>query len=209
MILNNSFEVSAPPNAVFDFMMDPERVVPTIPGATFKGAEDEDHWSAEVKASLGPMSLKFKGDVEVIKRDRDNHDMALKGKGREVTGKGKATAEISTKLTPTASGGTHVAITTDLSIVGKAAQFGGPLIEDVAAKFTEDFASNMERVLAAEDRVAEAEAKGDEAAAAAAKEEVAEVHAEASKPVSGIAVFFQLIARFFRNLFGGGQKSES
>ncbi|MEN0062600.1 MAG: SRPBCC family protein [Myxococcota bacterium] len=203
MILNNAFEVSAPPGAVFDFMMDPERVVPTIPGATFKGAPDEDHWSAEVKANLGPMSLKFKGDVEVVKRDRDNYDMALKGKGREVTGKGKASADISTKLIPQDGGGTRVEITTDLSIVGKAAQFGGPLIEDVAAKFTEDFASNMERALAAETKVAAAEAEGDEAAAEAAKEELAEVHAEAAKPVSGIALFFQLIARFFRNLFGG------
>ena len=100
MILNNAFEVSASPNAVFDFMMDPERVVPTIPGATFKGAADEDHWSAEVKASLGPMSLKFKGDVEVTKRDRENLDMALTGKGRELTGKGKASADISNQAHP-------------------------------------------------------------------------------------------------------------
>ncbi|MEM6927424.1 MAG: SRPBCC domain-containing protein, partial [Myxococcota bacterium] len=173
----------------------------------------EDHWSAEVKASLGPMSLKFKGDVEVVKRDRENLDMGLKGKGREVTGKGKATADISTKLIAKDDGGTRVEITTDLSIVGKAAQFGGPIIEDVAAKFTEDFASNMERVLAAETKVEQAEAEGDEVAVEAAKEaaqqEVAQVHAEAAKPVSGIAVFFQLIARFFRGLFGGNQKNNA
>ena len=29
------------------------------------------------------------------------------------------------------------------------------------------------------------------------------MHAEAAKPVSGIALFFQLIARFFRGIFGG------
>lgn len=206
MVLNNSFEVSAPPGAVFDFMTDPERVVPTIPGATFTGAEDQDHWSAEVKAKLGPMSLKFKGDVEVVERDREGLKMGLKGKGREVTGKGKANADISTTLTEIDGGGTRVDITTDLSIVGKAAQFGGPLIEDVAAKFTEDFASNMERVLAAEVKVEQAEAKGDVAAAEAAKQEVAQVHEEAAKPVSGIALFFSMIARFFRNLFGGGKK---
>ena len=205
MILNNSFEVSAPPSAVFDFMMDPERVVPTIPGAKFTGAEDDDHWSAEVKAKLGPMSLKFKGDVEVVRRDRENLDMALKGKGREVTGKGKANAEISTKLHETDGGGTRVEITTDLSIVGKAAQFGGPIIEDVAAKFTEDFASNMEKALAAEGRIEQAEASGDQEAAAAAKQELDAVHEEAAKPVSGIALFFQMIARFFRNLFGNAK----
>ena len=29
-----------------------ERVVPTIPGAEFVGAEDADHWSAKAKAKL-------------------------------------------------------------------------------------------------------------------------------------------------------------
>ena len=206
MILNNAFEVSAPPQAVFDFMMDPERVVPTIPGASFTGAEDEDHWSAEVKAKLGPMSLKFKGDVEVVKRDRENLDMALKGAGREVTGKGKASAEISTKLIPQDGGGTRVEITTDLSIKGKAAQFGGPIVEDVAAKFTEDFAKNMEAALAAEGKIAEAEAAGDSAAVEAAKEELQEVHEAAEKPVSGLSVgigaIFSAFFRFLRGLFG-------
>ena len=186
-------------------MMDPERVVPTIPGATYTGSEGPDNWSAEVKAKLGPMSLKFKGDVEVTKRDRDNLDMALKGKGREVTGKGNASAEIGTKLIPLDDGGTRVEITTDLTIVGRAAQFGGPIIEDVAAKFTEDFASNMERALAAEVKVAEAEAVGDTAAVEEAKEELEQIHEEAAKPVSGIALFFSLIARFFRSLFGGAR----
>jgi uncharacterized protein len=203
MVLNNAFEVSAPPQSVFDFMLDPQRVVPTIPGAELTNVADPDHWAAQVKAKLGPMSLTFAGNVEVLKRDRATYDMALKGDGREVTGKGNASARITTKLVPKAGGGTRVEISTDLTIQGKAAQFGGPIIEDVAAKFTEDFAKNMEAALAAEVKIQAAEAVGDKVAVEAAKVELAEVHEQAQKPVSGLSLFFSALARFFRGLFGG------
>lgn len=207
MVLNNAFEVSASPEAVFDFLLDPARVVPTIPGAELVGVTDPDHWAAKVKAKLGPMSLEFKGNVEVTKRDRATLDLGLKGDGSEVTGKGKASADITTRLVRRDGGGTRVEITTDLSIKGKAAQFGGSMLEDVAATFTREFAGNVEAALAAETKLAAAQATGDQQAAEAAKVELAEVHEQAQKPVGGfsiaISAFFAAIARFFRGLFGG------
>jgi len=63
MRLENSFEVTATPEAAWELLMDVPRVVPCMPGAELIETVDESNWKARVRVKLGPIPLTFLTDV--------------------------------------------------------------------------------------------------------------------------------------------------
>ena len=61
--LENSFEVTASPEAAWDLLMDVPRVIPCMPGAELVETVDDSHWKARMRVKLGPISLSFLTDV--------------------------------------------------------------------------------------------------------------------------------------------------
>lgn len=171
MELKNTFEVAAPPKSSWDFLLDPERVTPCIPGAELVEIDDDGTWHVKAKVKLGPVTMNYKGKVNIVERDDESLRVVMKGSGTETRGKGTVKADIVSQLSPTEDGGTRAEITSVVKIAGKAAQFGRGMIADVAGRFTTEFAEAMEHALA--------EAGADEAAHAAAK--AAEVAAKAAE----------------------------
>ncbi|MEO0323517.1 MAG: SRPBCC family protein [Myxococcota bacterium] len=168
MEIKNTFEVAASPEAAWKFLLTPEEVVPCIPGASLVEVKEDGTWVAKAKIKLGPVTLSYKGKVKIVEQDDASYRVVLKGSGTETKGKGTVKADVTSQLTALPNGGTKAEITTDLTITGKAAQFGRGLIADVSTKFTNEFAETMEYKLAG----ATTEAAGkeaEEAAAAAAK----------------------------------------
>ncbi len=154
MQLNNAFDVSAPPERAWAFLLDPERVIPCMPGAELVRVipgEDgaPDVWEAAAKIKVGPVQLRFKGTVSFQERDDQAHRVVLKAKGRETRGKGVFSATITSKLTATDSG-THIEVETELNISGKMKTFARGMIKDLAGHHTQAFADAMQRHLLAE-----------------------------------------------------------
>lgn len=172
MELKNTFEVAAPPKSSWDFLLDPERVTPCIPGAELVRIDDDGTWHVKAKVKLGPVTMNYKGKVNIVERDDQALKVVMKGSGTETRGKGTVKADIVSQLSPTDDGGTRAEITSVVKIAGKAAQFGRGMIADVAGRFTTDFAEAMEHALAeaGADEAADAAAKASEAAAKAAEE---------------------------------------
>ena len=56
MKLEHSFEVPASPDQTLDLLLDVERVVPCMPGATLKEVVGDDTWKTEMGVKLGPVS---------------------------------------------------------------------------------------------------------------------------------------------------------
>ena len=150
MKLENSFDVAAPAPVAWRFLVDPERVIPCMPGAELTGVVDERTCPGSAGVKLGPVSLVYKGRVSIEERDDEAMRIVLVGKGTESKGKGTAGATIVLEV----SGDdrtTHADITTDLKISGMAASLGRGMIAGVAGKLTRQFAENMERQLAEEE----------------------------------------------------------
>ncbi|MEM1414806.1 MAG: SRPBCC family protein [Myxococcota bacterium] len=182
MEIKNSFEVAASPEAAWKFLLTPEDVVPCIPGASLVEVREDGTWVAKAKIKLGPVTLSYKGKVNVVEQDDASYRVVLKGSGTETKGKGTVKADVISQLTPLPNGGTKAEITTDLTITGKAAQFGRGLIADVSTKFTNEFAEAMEYKLAgATTEAAGKEAEEAAAAAAKAAEEAKKALEEANK----------------------------
>jgi uncharacterized protein len=140
--LKNSFEVPAPPDRVWAFLLDVERVIPCMPGAELTEVVDEKNWKGKVSVKLGPVKMAFAGSVVMEERDDANRRVVLKGKGTETGGKGMVSAVVTSKVEPVGTGA-RVEILTDLKISGAAAQYGRGMIADVSEHFTAQFAQAM------------------------------------------------------------------
>jgi uncharacterized protein len=144
--LENSFEVTASPEAAWDLLMDVPRVIPCMPGAELVETVDESHWKARMRVKLGPISLSFLTDVTREEVDEAGRRVVLAARAREERGRGAATATIESSLA-SAEGRTQVTTSTDLALTGKAAQFGRGLVQDVSAQLLESFADCLEQQL--------------------------------------------------------------
>ena len=72
----------APPELVWEVLMDPERMAKLLPGVESFEIHDSDHWTAAVKVSLGMGSLKLKFAFEQVeKRPIDYAKLSAKGQG--------------------------------------------------------------------------------------------------------------------------------
>jgi hypothetical protein len=147
--LENTLEVPVAPEQVWAFLLDVERVAPCMPGAELTEVVDDRTWKGKVGMKLGPVSLSFAGTVVLQERDEVNHRVVLKADGREMKGKGSASALVTSHLEPGGEGGTRVVMLTDLTISGAMAQYGRGMIADVSQRLTRQFADCLQAHLAA------------------------------------------------------------
>ncbi|MDQ4058571.1 MAG: SRPBCC family protein [Actinomycetota bacterium] len=204
MKIENSFEVPAPTETVWDYMLDIEKVVPCMPGASLTETIDDTHWKGKLTVKLGPVSLNFAGKVEMSERDDEAHRVVLQASGMEQRGKGAASATVTSNL-ESFEGGTRVLVVQDLKVSGQAAQFSRGMMQDVSAKLTKKFADCLKANMTIDEQAASAEAPAE------ANPDAAEVPAPSpqkvkAKPVGGIRLalgaLVSAVIRFFKGLFG-------
>jgi len=191
MLIESTFEVTAPRQAAWDLLMDVPRVIPCMPGAELSETVDDTHWKAKLGVKLGPISLTFATDVAQTEADETAGTVLLTAKAREVRGRGGAQATIRSTLTEL-EGKTRIDIATDLALSGAVAQYGRGIVHDVSAQLVSQFADCLEAQLAG------------------SREEAAAAVESAAKPVSGMGIGFRAfrasVGRALGRLFG---RSES
>lgn len=188
--LHNEFETPASPGATLELLLDANRVVPCMPGAELVEIVDDRTWKARMKVSLGPVSMEFANDVELVEMDGEAGTATLEVKGRDTRGKGGANATVTASLTAVESG-TNVVMETDLRFSGQAAQLGRPnVVRDVSERMVGQFADCIR---------AQLEASPEEAAAAVER---------AAKPLSGFRLALLALVGSLKRLFrrGGGER---
>jgi uncharacterized protein len=143
MELVNEFRVPVPASTAWATLTDVERVAPCIPGAQLLSVDGDDFTGA-VKVKVGPITVSYKGEATFQEKDEAAQRVVIKANGKETRGSGTAAALVTAQLKDEGAHGTVVSITTDLTISGKAAQFGRGVLADVSSHLIEQFAKNME-----------------------------------------------------------------
>jgi uncharacterized protein len=192
MLIENSFEVPAPLDRAWAYLLDVERVAPCLPGAELTETVDDRTWKGKVNVKLGPVSLSFAGTVVMQERDDAAHRVVLKASGMEQRGKGAATAVVTGRLEE-GDGVTRVHFSQDITITGSVAQFSRGMMQDVSSRLTKQFADCVRTNMAAD---AEGHSGGNPSSATVAS----------APPVKGFRLalwaLFRAIGRFFARLFG-------
>ena len=149
MELEHRFTVPAGLEETWAHFNDIEGVAGCFPGATVTEADSES-FSGTVKVKLGPVALVYNGSGTFLEKDEAAHRLVIDAKGKDKRGNGTAGALVTAVMSDAGPGSTEVSVTTDLSITGKAAQFGrGNVIKDVSDKLLGQFVSCLEQQLVA------------------------------------------------------------
>ncbi len=146
MKIANEFIVSAPIEKAWDVLNDLEQVMPLMPGAQLTG-RDGDDVLGKVKIKVGPITSEFSGKVHFVEQNNDQYRAVIDAKGKEARGTGNAAATVTAQLHD-AGGNTRVTVDTDLKIVGKLAQFGSGMLQQVSEKLLGQFVDSLEAKLA-------------------------------------------------------------
>lgn len=147
MKIANEFTVTAPIGRAWELFNDLEQVIPLMPGATMTGQEGDDTLG-KVKIKVGPVTSEFNGKVRFVERDDEQYRAVIDAKGKESRGTGNAAATVTATL-HSEGDRTRVTVDTDLKVVGKLAQFGGSMLQQVSEKLLGEFVDSLEAKLAA------------------------------------------------------------
>jgi carbon monoxide dehydrogenase subunit G len=197
MQIENDFEVGAPPDRVYAFLLDVNRVVTCMPGAELAETVDPETFKGRVKIKVGPITVAYNGTARISERDEANRTATLQAEGRETTGPGSARASAQISVEP-AGGGSRVKLVTDYTVAGRVANFGRGVMEDVSRRLVGQMAECIKSSLeeaekpAAAPQAAEGEAPAPSAVAAPA----------AARPVNALSLALTVLGGRIKRLFG-------
>lgn len=142
-----TFQLQAPADRVWSYLIDPRQVVACLPGAELTSVQDESTFLGKVKVKVGPVVAAYSGKVVITERDDAGRVVRMVGEGRESAGGGSAKVSITSTVVPLEGGRSEVRVTADLDIVGKLAQFGRGMIESVNKQMFRQFAECVRATL--------------------------------------------------------------
>jgi carbon monoxide dehydrogenase subunit G len=191
--IKETLQVEAPIERVWEFVVDPQRVVTCMPGAALDEVVDDKTFLGTVKVKLGAITTKYKGRVEFANVDAQARSIRMIAEGRE-TGGGTAKGTIDIRVNELPEGPVELVIEAVVDLTGRVMQVGRGMIQGVSHQLFKQFAASAKEILEAEDEAAE------EAAVAAVAEQ---------QPVAIVPLLFRTIVaaivNFFKRLFGGSR----
>jgi carbon monoxide dehydrogenase subunit G len=160
----------APRATVWQVLNDPASMAKTMPGVESFDIHDDRHWTANVKIPLGLGSLKMKVDMEKIEeREPELAKLAVKGQGVGAV----MNMETSFTLSEADSGGTSMAWSAEVKILGPVGSMGQRVLQPIVNQ-------QVQQVLTAlEGQVQEAVAGGAEPVTHGAEEGISPASPEA------------------------------
>ncbi|HET6980302.1 MAG TPA: SRPBCC family protein [Pyrinomonadaceae bacterium] len=194
--IEERFEVQAPVERVWKYLIDPKRVVECLPGAQLLEQPDELNFVGAIKVKVGPLAMSYKGNGKFTEIDEQTHQVRMVGDARETTGSGSTKVSMLSTVTALPNGGSEISVVADVELVGKIVQFGRGMIQEVSKQMFRQFSNCVKTQL----EVAE-DSEHPPPAATAAPETPPESKAVAAAPLAFRALW-AIIARFFRGLFG-------
>jgi carbon monoxide dehydrogenase subunit G len=185
--IDESFRIAVPIETVWQFLLDPRRVVACMPGAELERVVDDRTFEGAVKIKLGAITTRYRGRVQLTEVDEQAHRVCMLAEGRE-TGGGTAKGTVTSQLRALPDGHTEVIASAEVDLTGRVMQIGRGMIQGVSSQLFGQFVTQTRQAL---------EAPAPEAG------EVAPAREESIpllRVIFGVA--WAPVARFFRRLFG-------
>lgn len=184
--IQETFQVQAPIEDVWRFVMNPEQVAACMPGAVLEEVVDERTFLGSIKVQVGAVTTSYKGKIQLTEVDVEGYTVRMAAEGRE-TGGGTARGSMSSRLRALPDGQTEVTTEANIDLTGRIMQVGRGMIQGVSHQLFLQF------VACAKARMeAPASAVGEEAGATE------------SEPIRIVPLLFRVlwssVSRFFRRL---------
>jgi carbon monoxide dehydrogenase subunit G len=220
--LAKSFPLPAATDAAWTLLRDVEAVASCMPGAKITQRIDDTHYKGTVTVRVGPATLSFRGDIEVKEIDAASRTLRMVASGSDTAGSA-GSMDLTARIDAAEDGRSTLNGQSVVSLSGKAAAFGGRMVNSVADQVLAQFAGNFAaRVPATEAQSTRAASAGGDAAALGAASAEASAGTSAAAPLSaarasaspasapppaaelnGLALLWAVIRDWLRGLFAG------
>ena len=144
--IRETFQVRAPLDEVWRFMMDAERVSTCMPGAVLEEVVDERTFLGSIRVKVGAITTSYKGRVRFEEVDEAGHVVRMTAEGRE-SGGGTAKGRMSSRLTALGDGETEVAAEASVDLTGRIIQVGRGMVQGVSKELFRQFAASVKERL--------------------------------------------------------------
>jgi carbon monoxide dehydrogenase subunit G len=204
--LEQSFEVRAPVERVWETLVDIERVAPCLPGAEITEAGEDGTYRGTFSVRLGPTTAAYRGELNMEELDEEGRRVVMRASGQDKRGQGSAKATIVSTMQGEGEL-TRVDVATDLTITGRLARFGrGGMIEDISNRLLKEFADCLQQRIeappAAEPNPVDAVLAATPEGAAAAPPAAGGADAPTTaRPIGGFSLFFRALLDRLRRAF--------
>jgi len=134
--------ISASREDVWNALNDADILAKSIPGCESLEKTEDEGFTATVRASVGPVKAKFKGQVSLENLDPPN-SYTLKGEGKGgAAGFAKGSADVTLS---DENGQTKLSYEVKANVGGQLARIGGRLIDATAKKLSDEFFTNFKQ----------------------------------------------------------------
>ena len=191
--LEKIFPMPASANTAWTLLQDIEGVANCMPGAKITERIDAEHYKGTVAVKFGPASMAFRGEVEVRGIDAAAQTLRLFAKGTDTTGSSAASMDLAARVEAVDAVSCNLLGTSEVSMSGKAATFGGRMMGSVADQVLKQFAANF----ATQVQALQARQVTDAPVAAS----IAAPPSQEPAQLNGLALAWAVIKDWFRSLF--------
>jgi len=141
--LQERFVVAAPPGVVWDFLLDPRRVVRCVPGGELTDVVDERNFRGRVRIAVGPLTLAYGGGVRLAEVDELARRVKIVGLARERAGVDSARLSLESWLAELPWGGTEVFALARIDVAGRVVELGRGFLEQLGHLVFQEFAASV------------------------------------------------------------------
>ncbi len=149
MELTSAVRIGRPAPEVYDALLDAGKVAACLPGSRLIGEVADGTYAGQIELRIGPIDAVYAGTVKLDAADREAGTVTLRASGREQAGHGSADAHVAVRVEPHGASA-RVLISADLLIRGNVAQYAPGAIGPVGQRLMEQFAGNVEQLLASQ-----------------------------------------------------------
>lgn len=139
--VEESFEVRAPAELVWEWLADPHRVAPCLPGARLDAVDADGQCTGGMEVKVGPATIRYEGTAHVVERDAPARRLRATAALRDASG-GTVALEVQCAVAD-AQGRTTVRVTIAGTGGGRLAEFGPATAELVARQLVLRTADNL------------------------------------------------------------------
>ena len=147
--LEKSFPMPGSAAVAWEFLQNIEAVAGCMPGAKITERLPEGGYKGTVTVRVGPATMSFRGEVQVRDVDPAQRSLRLLGKGTDTTGSSGASMDLTARIEGVAADASTLVGKSAVAMSGKAAAFGGRMMNSVAEQILKQFADNFAAQVAA------------------------------------------------------------
>ena len=195
--IDKTYPMPCTAEVAWEFLQNVEAVAGCMPGAKITERLDAGRYRGTVTVKVGPATMSFRGEVEMKDVDSASRTLRLLGKGTDSTGSSGASMKLTARIKVAEGGLCTLVGASEVSMSGKAAAFGGRMMNTVADQILKQFADHFAGQVGALQAQRGAPAAAGSGAAAAA----VPVLPPAAGELDGLALVWTIFKDWLRGLF--------